>query len=397
MDSNLFSPLTRWCEIDLDLLAQNAAQLKKRISSRTKIMAVLKDNAYGHSDVIIGRELESLGIDFFAVSHIDEAIRMRENNIKSDILILGYTAPYNFELLFKYNLTQTLISLQYALKLNDFCKSNNCRIKVHVKIDTGMHRLGIFYDGKKKDISDILEVYNLADLNITGTFTHFSSADSLKIKDISYTENQNKLFAELISVLKSKSINTGVLHAQNSSALLTFSDFEYDYVRVGSLLLGIPYGDIADSPQAKEFKSIFSLKSKVSVVKELPPDADVSYGRNFTTSKPQKTAVVSIGYGDGYPRYLSNRHVHVIVNGYLAEVIGNICMDQLIIDASSVPDIKEGDTVTLIGSSNGHAISIDYIASMMNTLNNEILDHINARVPRVYKKDDDIFIRKVIF
>ncbi len=397
MDSNLLSPLTRWCEINLNLLSQNVTQLKKLIPSKTNIIAVLKDNAYGHSDIIIAKELVSLGINFFAVSHVDEGIRLRENGINSDILILSYTAPKNFQLLFQYNFTQTLISLEYATKLNYFCKSNGYKIKTHVKIDTGMHRLGLFYDGKKKDISDILEIYNLCHLDITGTFTHFAVADSLNPKDISYTKNQYKLFNELISALKEKGINPGVLHTQNSSAVLNYPNFKYDYVRVGSLLFGIPYGDISTSPESKNFKSLFSLKAKVSVIKNLPPDSKVSYGLNFTTPNPEKIAIVSIGYGDGYPRSLSNKHAQVIVNNHLAEVIGNICMDQLIINATSIPNIKEGDTVTLIGSSNNYDISIDSIASMANTLNNEVLDHINARVPRVYIKNNKTFIKFLIF
>lgn len=159
----------------------------------------------------------------------------------------------------------------------------------------------------------------------------------------------------------------------------------------------MPYGDVSMLPQAKNFKPMFSLKARVSIVKILPPNSKVSYGLNYTTSKSEKIAVVAIGYGDGYPRYLSNRQVSVIVNGHLAEVIGNICMDQLIINVTSIPDIEEGDIVTLIGSSDGYTISLDDIAQMMNTLNNEIVDHINPRVPRVYIQGNDTFIRFSIF
>ena len=159
----------------------------------------------------------------------------------------------------------------------------------------------------------------------------------------------------------------------------------------------MPYGDIAMSPQAKHFKPILSLKSKISIVKILPKNTKVGYGLNYTTSKTQKIAVVAIGYGDGFPRYLSNRQVHVIVNGHLAEVIGNICMDQLIIDATSIPNVKEGDIVTLIGCDGDYIISVDDIAKMMNTLNNEIVNHINPRVPRVYIRGNDAFIKYSMF
>ena len=260
-----------------------------------------------------------------------------------------------------------------------------------------MHRLGLCYDGTPATLDAILEIYQLPHLTITGTYTHYAVADSLSPDDIAYTKQQYHFFQELIAILKEKHISTGILHTQNTPATLHYSDFKCDYVRTGTLLLDIPYGDIALSPQAQLFKSIFSLKSKISIVKTLPPNAKISYGLNYTTSQTQRIAVVAIGYGDGYPRYLSNRQVHVIINGTLAKVIGNICMDQLIIDVTSIPDVKEGDTVTLIGSSDGHTISLDYIAQMMNTVSNEIVDHINPRVPRVYTKGKEAFIKFLIF
>jgi len=393
MDTNLLKPLTRWCEINLDLLSENIDKAKNLISPNTKIMAVIKDNAYGHGDVVIAKEMESLGIDFFAVSHIDEAIRLRKNGIKSDILILSYTSPYYFELLSKYELTQTLISLEYAKKLDSFCNINKCKINTHVNIDTGMHRLGLCYDGTPSTLEPILEMYSMPHITITGTYTHYPVADSLIPDDIAYTQKQYNLFQDLIDILKKKGIHMGILHSQNTPAALHFPNFKCDYIRVGSLLLGMIYGDISMSPYAKQFKPILSLKSKISIVKTLPPNAKVSYGLNYTTSKTEKIAVVAIGYGDGFPRYLSNRQLHVIVNGHLAQIIGNICMDQLIINVTSIPNIQEGDIVTLIGSDNNYTVSVDDIAKMMNTLNNEITDHINPRVPRVYIRKNDAFVK----
>lgn len=397
MKQSLISPLTRWCEIDLDILSQNINQVKKLIPPKTKIMAVVKDNAYGHGDIVIANQMEQLGIDFFAVSHIDEAIRLRKNGIHSDILILTYTSPDYFELLEKYRLTQALISLEYAKKLNDFCKTSHHSINVHVKIDTGIHRLGLCYDGTSDTLEEILQLYSLSHLSITGTYTHYAVADSLAPEDIAYTKEQCLLFELLISNLKSRGISPGILHTQNTPAVLNHPDLSFEYIRVGTLLLGLPYGDIASSPQAQRFHSILSLKARVAMIKSLPPGTKISYGLNYTTSKTETIAIVSIGYGDGYPRYLSNRNIHVILNGHLAEVIGNICMDQLIINVTSIPHVQEGDIVTLIGSSDGYTISLDYIATMMNTLNNEIVDHINPRVPRVYKKGQDSFLRFLMF
>lgn len=397
MKDYLSKTLTRWCEINLDLLADNIKETKKLISPETKIMAVIKDNAYGHGDVVIASEMVHLGIDFFAVSHIDEAIRLRNNGIESDILITTYTSPDSFELLTKYHLTQALISLEYAKKLNSFCKDNHCYCNVHVKIDTGMHRFGLCYDGTSSTMKPILELYHLTNIKITGTYTHFAVADSLQLEDINYTKEQNALFQNLIGCLKDHNLSPGILHTQNTPATIQYPDFKYDYIRVGTLLLGLPYGDVTLLPRAANFQPILSLKAKVSMVKTLPPGSQISYGLNYTTTSTEQIALVTIGYGDGYPRYLSNRNVQVIINGQFANVIGNICMDQLIVNVTSIPHVTEGDIVTLIGSSNGLSVSLDYISKMMNTLSNEIVDHINPRVPRVYHKGDDRFTRLLTF
>lgn len=397
MIQELTNSLTKWCEIDLNLLAHNIEETKKLISANTKIMAVVKDQAYGHGDLVIAKEMEQLGIDYFAVSHMEEAIRLRTHGIRSNILILTYTAPTRFEQLLQYNLTQALISFEYAKKLNSFCQTNQCCCNAHIKIDTGMHRLGLCYYANSTSLASILNVYQMSNLKITGIYTHFAVADCTCPEDISYTTTQYQLFEHLIQRLKEHSISPGITHTQNTPSTLQYPGFQCDYVRVGTLLLGLPYGDIAFSPQAKNFHPILSLKAKISMVKTLSPGSKLSYGLNYTTSKTEQIAIVAIGYGDGYPRYLSNRQVHVIIHGQLAEVIGNICMDQLIIHITSIPNVKEGDTVTLIGSTDGYTISLDYIATMMNTLSNEIADHINPRVPRVYRKDDTASVQFLTF
>lgn len=397
MENHLLTPLTKWCEIDLDVLAHNIKEAKKLISPNTKIMAVIKDHAYAHGDTVIAHEMEHLGIDFFAVSHIDEAVRLRNNGIMSDILILTYTSPDSFELLIKYHLTQALISLEYAKNLDSFCKNNHCHCKAHVKIDTGMHRLGLCYDGTSDTINPILDLYRLPNLTITGTYTHYAVADSFASKDVAYTRRQNELFKQLLGILQSYGISPGILHTQNTPATLHYPDFHYDYIRVGTLLLGLPYGEIATSSKAKNFQPILSLKAKVGLVKTLPPNSKISYGLNYTTSTTERIALVTIGYGDGYPRGLSNKKMNVIINGYLAEVVGNICMDQLLINVTSIPHVAEGDPVTLIGSAYGHTISLNFIATRLNTLSNELVNHINPRVPRVYRKRDHLFIEFLTF
>ncbi|MDO5522372.1 MAG: alanine racemase [bacterium] len=397
MNDYSLKALTKWCEIDLDLLAHNIVETKKIISKDTRIMAVIKDQAYGHGDVTIAHEMECLGIDFFAVSHIDEAIRLRNSGIESNILILTYTSPEAFGLLIQYHLTQALISFEYARKLNSFCKDNSCRCSAHVKVDTGMHRLGLCYDGTASTLKPLLELYRLPNLTITGTYTHFAVADSLIVSDKDYTLHQNQLFQKLLCKLKEEGISPGILHTQNTPATLHYPEFHYDYVRVGTLLMGLPYGDIALSSKAENFKPLFSLKAKVALVKTLPPNSKISYGLNYTTSSTEQIALVTIGYGDGYPRYLSNRKVCVIINDCLAEVIGNICMDQLLINVTDIPHVTEGDTVTLIGSSGDHTVSLNYIAQLMNTVSNELVDHINPRVPRVYRKGNEKVIRFLSF
>lgn len=377
-----------WVEINLDYIGHNVKAIQNILPPKTKIMAVIKDNAYGHGSAAIAHELCGLGIHMYAVSNINEAIHLREHSIGYPILILGYTPPAQFYLLHKYNLIQTLVSYAYTQKLDNFCRRHHCIIECHVKVDTGMGRVGFIYDGSKESFCSIAAAYTFKNINITGTFTHFASSDSLQAEDIAYTLNQNSLFRQLIYKLKNIGINPGKLHTQSSSAILNYSMFEYDYVRPGMLLLGIPSGEIVKDGRFTGLKPVLQLKTKVTLVKEIAKGCSVSYGRNYKATKPSIIASLSIGYGDGYPRILSNKHMKVLVRGQFAEIAGNICMDQMMIDVTHIPDVKEGDTVTLIGSDGDFFISINEIAEKAHTINNEIAVNINSRVERIYYKNN---------
>lgn len=297
--------LLKWSEINLKKLKRNYFAIHSMLPKGTKVLAVLKDDAYSHGDVVIAQELLLYGVDFLAVSTIDEAIRLRLNQITCPILILSYTVPARFDELVHYKLTQTVFSSSYGNSLERYLSTTNQILDVHLMIDTGMHREGILYDESEQSLKTIVNFYHSQNLHVTGLYTHFSVADSRNIDDINYTHTQNNLFQSLLMKLRQQSCSIGITHAQNTPALLQYPEFHYDYVRIGTLLFGLPYGDISKLPIGNIVSPIYSLKAKVFQVKKLPKDKSISYGKNYTTQNPSTIAIISLGYGDGYPRMLS--------------------------------------------------------------------------------------------
>ncbi len=375
----------KWCEIDLSKLRSNINAIKNVLPANTKILAVLKDNAYSHGDVVIGQEMLKCGIDYLAVSTIDEAIRLRIHHIECPILILSYTVPSRFHELVHYHLTQTIFSYEYADQLSNYLRACNQQLEVHLMIDTGMHREGILYDESEQELEHIIELYHSDYFRVSGIYTHYAVADSRNIDDMEYTRKQHTLFQSLLKELKKQGISTGFTHTQNTPATLHYPEFQYDYVRIGTLLIGLPYGEVSRLPIANIVSPIFSLKAKVFQVKSLPKNKSISYGNNYTTDSTSIIALVSLGYGDGYPRSLSKHNAKVLIHKQYASVIGDICMDQLIIDVTDIPGVVEGDIVTLIDADQSHTLTtLDHIASSTNCLKHEIMTQIGSRVQCVY-------------
>lgn len=370
-----------WCEIDYDAIEHNVKEIQKLVG-KTKIMGIVKANAYGHGAVACAKALRKSGIDFFGVSSIDEAIELREAGIQENILILGYTPPVHFPLLVKYNLIQSLISKEYAEKLSAFAQEKDAILKAHVKVDTGMNRTGIVYQPDHKQFDDLKAVYALPNLQVEGIFSHFPVSDDLKEESMRFTKEQIALFDEAIDRLKKAGIDVGARHIQNSYGILNYQDLGYEYCRPGLLYMGVTSDDAIPIASQPDFIPILSLKANISLVKWIKEGESVSYGRHFRAERPTKVATISIGYADGLPRIVSNQGLEVMIHGQKAKLIGNVCMDQCMADVSEIEQVQEGDTAIFVGDS----LSIDRISRMADTINNESLSALAARLPRLRKK-----------
>lgn len=362
-----------WIEINLDNLENNIKQIKNIISSQTKIMAVVKANAYGHGMIEISKKLNQIGITDFAVATLDEGITLREAGIKGNILILGYTNFNNIDYLLKYNLIQTIVDYEYAKRINQMDLKE--KLKVHIKINTGMNRIGESY----KNIDRLIDIYQMQNLEILGTYSHFCVSDSLKGDDKLFTNKQITNFFETVKKLQNLGYDTGKIHIQASYGILNYPELNCDYVRPGIIMYGV-YSDESENTKTKiNLKPVLSLKSRITSIKEITQGESVSYGRIFKADKTMKIATVGIGYADGYPRNLSGKNAKVLVNENYVNIIGRICMDQLVIDVSNLSKIEDGDIVTLIGEE--RQIKAEEVAQKADTITNELLSRLGKRLP----------------
>ncbi len=368
-----------WAEIDLEALKHNFKLLKK-LAKDSKIMAVVKADAYGHGAKDIAPVLEQNGADFFAVSNIEEAVFLRENGITKPILILGYT-PVNKALeLYKNDLSQCVYSKEYAKDLSNYALKNNIQIKIHIKLDTGMSRLG--FDCRSDSLFGIEEAAQSATLPcfiIEGVFTHFAVSDRTEKTEYGFTNEQYARFIKAVEMLKNAGVNPPLCHCANSAAFLQDSDKHLSLSRVGIALYGL--SPASDMCLKTDLIPVMTVKSVVSMVKEINKGDTVNYGRTFKAKRTMKIATVSAGYADGYPRILSNKGF-VLINGKKANIIGRICMDQMCVDVTDIDGVKMGDEVILFGKE----LNVDTLADLAETINYEIICGISPRVPRIIKK-----------
>ncbi len=370
-----------WAEINLDNLAFNVNEIKRRLPDTTKMMAIVKANAYGHGDKLIANELQNMGIDLFGVSNLEEAISLRHADIKGNILVLGSTPENVAKDIWGFNVTQTVYSLEYAKSLNDCARANGVTINCHLKIDTGMGRIGFNCD----DIDEITKAYNLSHLNFTGIFSHLSSADDLTDEGKEYTKMQAEKFDKTVSLLENRGITFKLKHLQNSAGILNCPHFKYDMARAGVILYGIGI----DTCEEITLKPVMELKSVVSMVKNVKKGDAISYSRRFIADKDMRLATVPIGYADGYLRAFSNK-AKMIVNGHFAKIVGSVCMDQLILDVTDIPGVKQGDIVTVVGKDGDCEMTFKELATLADTIHYELACLVGKRVPRVYIKSGEI-------
>ena len=365
-----------WIEINTKNLEYNINQIKQIIPKTTQIMAVVKANAYGHDSIIISKKLQEIGINDFAVATLQEAIKLRENNITGNILILGYTEPEELQKVIDSNIMQTIVDNDYAKSV---LKANlQGKLKGHVKINTGMNRIGEFYD----DFAALSEIYQNPALQIEGTFTHLCVSDSDKIEDINFTKEQINRFDKAIEFIKKQGLNPGKLHTQASYGTINYTNCKYDYVRMGILMYGINASYDCYNKYNVDFKPVMAVKSKVTSIKYINPEETVSYGRTFKADNKIKIASVGIGYADGVPRALSNILI-VKINNKKYHQIGRICMDQLMIEINDENPIAIGDEVILIDPNERKDLTLEDWAKLTNTITDEIICKFTTRLKRI--------------
>lgn len=366
-----------YLEIDLNDLAHNVKTMKKELPQGCELMAVVKAQAYGHGMFAFATNLERMGVHAFAVATIDEGIRLRRYGISGEILVLGCTAWTRAGQLHKYDLTQTLPDPEYALQLG----RQGYDIKAHVKVDTGMHRLGY----PQEDVGGIAAAFSIKHIKITGIYTHLCVADSTDEGDVAFTQTQIEGFYSLIRSLKGRGIAIPKLHIQSSYGLLNYPQLKCDYVRAGLCLYGVLSAPGDKTRLEPEMKPVLSLRSRVVLLRNISKGDTVGYGRSFLAARDSLIAMLPIGYADGYPRSLSCQKGCVLIRGHRADIVGRICMDQLAVDVTDIPDVKVGDIATLIGKDGQEEITAPEVAQRSGSITNELLSRMGPRLKTVVR------------
>lgn len=367
-----------YAAIDLDAIEYNITNIKKNISEETQIMAVIKTDGYGHGAVPIAKKIENM--DFlvgFAVATAEEALILRKHGITKKILILGVIFPYHYEEIILNNIDLPIYDIDTAIILSETATKLDRKVKLHFKLDTSMSRLGVPAD--ENSIKLICEINKLANIELEGVFTHFSTSDE-RDKSISY--NQMELFNSFVEKCKSKNISFKYKHCSNSAASIDLMSANYDFVRLGISLYGMYPSDEVNKSAVK-LKPALSLISCICYLKDIEAGTTVGYGRTFTAKRKTKVATIPVGYGDGYPRLLSNKGF-VLINGQKAQIIGRICMDQFMVDVTDIKNVKLMDEVVLIGKSRNSSIYVEQLSELCGRFNYEFVCNLGKRIPRVY-------------
>lgn len=373
-----------WAEIDLDAIEQNIKEIKRLIKDKTQIICVIKTDGYGHGAVPIARALQhDERIWGFAVATAEEAVVLREHNITKPVLILGYSFPYSYENLIKLDVRPAVYMYDTAKALSDAAVSVQKTCKVHIKIDTGMSRIGIHPD--EEGLALLEEISKLPNLEMEGIFTHFATADE---KDKSKSYKQFEIYQDFVAKAEKRLGYTFPLkHVSNSAGIVEMPEANLDAVRAGIILYGLWPSEEVKADGKISLTPALELKSRIVYVKTVPKNQEISYGGIYTTFRDTRVATVCIGYGDGYPRSLSNVG-YVLVNGQKAQIIGRVCMDQFMVDVTDIDgEICVGDAVTLIGKSGNEQITMEELGELSGRFNYELACDLGKRIPRIYKTD----------
>ncbi len=372
-----------WAEINLDNLAHNIKEVRRIVRKESLVTAVVKADAYGHGAIMAAKIFLENGADRLAVATLSEAIELRSSGITSEILIIGYTPNYQTRIAVENNIILTVYNYENARSISRAAKDLNKTAHIHIKIDSGMGRLGFKVDDNAVD--EILKISRLSNLFLEGIFTHFAKSDEA---DKTLTKEQFEKYDRIITKLTAQGINIPIKHASNSAAIIDLPEYNLDMVRPGIILYGLyPSDEVIRERVA--LKPAMTLKARVSNVKTVTEGSGISYGQIYVTKKETRIATIPIGYADGFTRMLTNK-AEVGIKGYRAPVVGRICMDQCMIDVTNIDNVKIGDEVIILGDGRNNSPHTDEVAKQLNTINYEVVCMVSRRVPRVYIQNGKI-------
>ena len=383
-------PKRVYAKINLDNIQKNVKPIVERMGNGITVMGIVKADAYGHGAVEVSKALLEIGVKAFGVATVGEAVELRKNGINAPVLVLGRIFKEDFNTAIEHDIISTIFDVDSALELSQTALNSGKKAKIYLKIDTGMGRIGFQPD--EKDFENIKQVFSYKGLDILGAFTHFACADCA---DKASAENQKKKFIDFTQKLIDSGCPLPVRHMYNSASIMELGgEYKGEMVRSGIMTYGLYPSE--EMNKSYPLYPALELKSSIAFIKDVSKGFTVSYGSTFTADRDMKIATVPVGYGDGYPRYLSNKG-QVIIKGIRCPIIGRVCMDQFMVDISKVPDALIGDEVTLIGTDGNETITVEEVADAAYRFNYEFCCLINKRVPRVYIKDGKVFKIKDIY
>lgn len=373
-----------YAAVNLDAVLYNLENMKKNINENTKIIAVLKADGYGHGAVPIAREIQSLPYIWgIAVATVEEGMELRNAGIQKPILILGYTYEEDYDTIVREDFRPAVFKKSMAQKLSQAAVKAGKPVNIHIKIDTGMTRIG--YRDPQRDVPEILEISRLPGIRIEGLFTHFARADET---DPAPAYRQLEKYGEFLKKLEAAGLSIPLKHCSNSAGIIRIPEANLDAVRAGVILYGMyPSDEVEKEPVP--LKPAMEIKSHIAYIKTVEPDAQVSYGGTYTTQRPTRIATIPVGYADGYARGLSNRG-SVLIHGRRAPILGRVCMDQFMVDVTEIPEAKELDEATLLGKDGEDCITMEELGDLSGRFNYEFACCISKRVPRIYIKDGQV-------
>jgi len=369
-----------WVEVDLKAIAHNIRELRRITNPKARIMAVVKANAYGHGMIEVARQSLENGAEALGVANIEEGIQLRKAGIDAPVLIFGYTSPVHAKKLIEFDITQTVYSYETSRALSEALAAYGKKIKVHIKVDTGMGRLGLLRGIKNNSLSEAESISRLPMLELEGIYTHFAAADK---SDRSYAGKQFEIFIDFLNQLRIAGLEIPVTHAANSAAIINVPETHLDMVRAGISIYGLYTSEEVDR-SIINLKPAMELKTKIIHLKKVPAGFKISYGTTYETDKPTTIATVSIGYADGLNRLLSSKGRMLVCGGQSAPIVGRVCMDMTMLDVGEIPEIVMEQEAVVFGKQGNASISVDEIASTINTINYEVISTIMERVPRIY-------------